>query len=468
MNPQLPESWKPVLESSGLSTTEIDTPIGESSEWLKLQMRFGTRGFTMLHARSDADTITWRATLSLPIPEESAGLASLLAEQLQDLGATESSVTHAGPPATVIASFPATLGEEGIQRVVLTTLRAADYVQALELDSSAPNPLLTPATNTRPEEPTAPASTSSAFEQIGDDTPAPREQAPAAPTSGFEQIGPGTTRPTSTTASVDSLALVDHLIDSSGRDVDVHFIFSDALDATLRRALEDALSRTTATRFDAYVELAEPREATDRSVHMILAPAISTADERDVDALRQDCVRFARRLREFGELGVSLAELIELDRPAPRARSTRTETTHTDDAPRRGDAPASESGFVLDLGGSSSSERDDEGETELGMPARSAGLTAGDFTDPRLRRDDSTADLVDVVLRHPGYSDKNISKVLSILLSIEYSKALMLAQSAPCVIAWGIGQERALTMKNVIESGGGRVVLVEPDTFAPS
>lgn len=417
----------------------------------------------MLHARSDADSVSWRVTLSLPIPGESAGLARLLAEQLAALGATEANVTLPGPPATVIATFADTLDTSTIQRVVLTTLRAADYVHALELDSSAPNPLLESTVNPSTEDP-APRSPS-AFEQIGDDAPSSPEDTPASPLSGFEQIGPGTQDASAAATSIDALTLVEHVIDSNGRDVDAHFIFSAPLDPALRHTLEDALTRTTATRFDAYVELTEPREVPERSIHLLLAPALSTANERDVDALRQDCIRFARRVREFGELGVSLAELLDLERlPRPNT-SARASST----APREEEAreEADVSGFVLDLNDANPSSAYED-ETELGMPARSAGLTAGDFADPRLRREDATAELVDVVLRHPGYSDKNISKVLSILLSIEYSKALMLAQSAPCVIAWGIGQERALTMKNVIESGGGRVVLVEPDTFASS
>ena len=85
-----------------------------------------------------------------------------------------------------------------------------------------------------------------------------------------------------------------------------------------------------------------------------------------------------------------------------------------------------------------------------------APLKPGFFDDARLKRPDATTSLVDVVLRHPGYSDKNIGQVLSILLSIEYASCLDLAAKAPVVVAWGVARERALTMKTVMEREQGR------------
>jgi hypothetical protein len=92
-------------------------------------------------------------------------------------------------------------------------------------------------------------------------------------------------------------------------------------------------------------------------------------------------------------------------------------------------------------------------------------LEAGRFDDPRLKGPDATTSLVDVVLRHPGYSDRRIGQVLSILLSIEYSGSLELINKAPTVIAWGVSRERAQTMKTVIEGAGGKVHLSEPGQF---
>jgi hypothetical protein len=100
-------------------------------------------------------------------------------------------------------------------------------------------------------------------------------------------------------------------------------------------------------------------------------------------------------------------------------------------------------------------------------PAEGDALEPGRFDDPRLDANDATTQLVDVVLRHPGYSDRRIGQVLSILLSVDYADALDLASAAPRVIAWGVGNDRAQTMKTVIEGAGGKVLLVEPDTFAP-
>ena len=60
---------------------------------------------------------------------------------------------------------------------------------------------------------------------------------------------------------------------------------------------------------------------------------------------------------------------------------------------------------------------------------------------------------------------RTIGQVLGILLEIDYPDALKLASQAPCIIAWGVSQERAQTMKRVIERTDGRVVLVEPDSL---
>jgi hypothetical protein len=100
-------------------------------------------------------------------------------------------------------------------------------------------------------------------------------------------------------------------------------------------------------------------------------------------------------------------------------------------------------------------------------PADGDPLIQGRYEDSRLNVPDAMTSLVDVVLRHPGYSDRRIGQVLSILLSVDYADALDLANSAPRVIVWGVGEERAQTMKTVIEGAGGKVVLVEPDTFPP-
>lgn len=95
-------------------------------------------------------------------------------------------------------------------------------------------------------------------------------------------------------------------------------------------------------------------------------------------------------------------------------------------------------------------------------------LKAGNFDDARLKEPQSTSNLVDVVLRHPGYSDRRVGQVLSILLSIEYFAALRLMQASPIVIARAVANSRALTMQEVIEGAGGKIQLTDPDRYPTS
>jgi hypothetical protein len=261
-------------------------------------------------------------------------------------------------------------------------------------------------------------------------------------------------------------------------------------------AILDALRKIFRTSFDARVEPTASVEhnlnvSGDRTICFILQPALTTAKEEDVRRLRDDLIDYCARLRKFGDLRLSLEEFLGIrsaarsteQRDAPRHE--RREERHT----RQEEEEPSSSGFVLGFGSDDAPEqsaretrredpprreqraRDEEpqgltlsfdgGESSSGRDA----LRPGDFEDARLKREDATSSLVDVVLRHPGYSDKNICQVLTILLSVDYSKALHTIQQAPCVIAWGIGLERALTFRNVIEGAGGKVLLVEPGTF---
>ncbi len=94
-----------------------------------------------------------------------------------------------------------------------------------------------------------------------------------------------------------------------------------------------------------------------------------------------------------------------------------------------------------------------------------AALKPGVFDDPRLSQPQSTEPLVDVILRHPGYSDRRVGQVLSILLSIAYHDALRLMQASPVVIARAVANARALRMQEVIEGAGGKIQLTDPDRY---
>ncbi len=127
------------------------------------------------------------------------------------------------------------------------------------------------------------------------------------------------------------------------------------------------------------------------------------------------------------------------------------------DSPSRSDETSSDEDEIV-LGGADSSPDPEPAEPETG-------LTPGDYTDPRLMRDDATTSLVDVVLRHPGYAEDKMGHNLSILLGVDFPEAMELVETAPRVIAWGVGRERASRFQRVIEEAGGKVVLVEPDSL---
>lgn len=166
-------------------------------------------------------------------------------------------------------------------------------------------------------------------------------------------------------------------------------------------------------------------------------------------ALVADLEGFLARLEKFSDHGVDLFEYLGIrrDRSGPTSEPSADEEKLATSLPVA--APA-ERPVVLGLG---------EAQASTGA------LRAGDFEDPRLRREDATTALVDLVLRHPGYSERRIGQVLSILLSIEYHQAVALSERAPCVIAWSVGDQRAQSFKEVIESAGGKALLVEPGTF---
>ena len=251
------------------------------------------------------------------------------------------------------------------------------------------------------------------------------------------------------------------------------------------RALIQSISRNIATRFDAHVDSVRHNP----NPVLELRPAISQHTQADVDRLHKDTRRYMERLTTIDQAGISLDLILGADAPPSgemSQQSSRDEMRRT-----RRDIPSSQftairpssggpptqpateqhnTGFVLaiepDPRDTTTSGADEAPQrVELAAQLRTT-LRQGDFTDERLRREDAESALVDVVLRHPGYSDKNMAKVLTLLLSVDYSQALSIISLAPCVLARGTGQERARTMKSVIEGAGGKVVLVEPDTFA--
>ena len=509
-----PTHWSKALDTLDISAQTSSTPSGEAEDWAEVLKHFSTRGYLLVFLRPQAQGVSTRLDFALPQMERSASFGRELAARLRVLGARDAELSAEGPPAVVKAGF-GDLDEDRAQTILTLFLKVRDFIARLEDDPSAPSPLeQVDAYPPRDREEDAGETTFSAMvaEDDEEDQPA-REEAPAkkAPSGGgFEVIGKSAPAPSSTDTSStrsertrseevasdsDFLAVVASDVFVSRGAVHMALALSNFPGASRYDAILDALRKIFRTSFDARVEPTASVEhnlnvSGDRTICFILQPALTTAKEEDVRRLRDDLIDYCARLRKFGDLRLSLEEFLGIrsaarsteQRDAPRHE--RREERHT----RQEEEPSS-SGFVLGFGSDDAPEqsaretrredpprreqraRDEEpqgltlsfdgGESSSGRDA----LRPGDFEDARLKREDATSSLVDVVLRHPGYSDKNICQVLTILLSVDYSKALHTIQQAPCVIAWGIGLERALTFRNVIEGAGGKVLLVEPGTF---
>lgn len=480
-----PPVWSEALDALTLSTSTHTTPGGEQEEWAQALTCFATRGFMMGFVRPQAQGIALRLDLALPDTARTAPFAREVAARLRVLGARDAQVLADGPPAIIKAGF----GEQDAERahtVLTLLLKLGDYIRALEQNPSAPSPLEHMDAPAGQQEVPGGETTFSGFEAIGskakdtqEESKESKETSRERPPAGFERIGkkveaeqPERER---TGAQRDATRVVAADVWLARDEVHV----AVALDARGGQAqIEHALAHVLRTRFDARANPAAQVEPSLRGNHaslltFALAPALTTASAQDVRQLREDLQAYFERLVRFGELDIKLGDVLDLSERAEQPpRTTRQpargdETTRRESSPReaprreRAGREEDESGFVFDLGGAAS----EKGQASQ-SPSGADTLRTGDFEDARLAREDAETSLVDVVLRHPGYSDKNICQVLTILLTIEYSKALETIAKAPCVLAWGIGMERAQTFKNVIEGAGGKVLLVEPGTFS--
>ncbi len=460
----LPSNWSSTLESLELHSGQAQPPTGLHSPWYAPIMRFGKRGFFMAFLnKEDSKPVQLRLEF---VPPTSAPdkFVHELQSRLETLGLTIDSVTPtaSGQPVLLHTSVSEHLERtpDDIQALLLLLMKLGDYTIALDTDPNTPSPL---EHNTQTIQTPLTTETPAGFEVIGDHAPKKEEPAPQSSGSPFENIGASTPQSSSssTGTGVSSFKLSKHAH---------HLELELSLGKDTPQELLHSLEKNMSVRFDAEVRI---NYRTPNPV-MELSPALTTATRDDLEALYRDTHRYMDRMVDMSSSGISLDNIADKTSTsrASMLRTTRRDIPSTlvskfrDKITNPTESSSQETtGFVLPIE-PSHQEQDESPATTFTTQAHT--LKAGDFTDERLRREDSTGALVDVVLRHPGYSDRNMAKVLTLLLSIEYSQALVLIESSPCVLAWGTGNERAQTMKNVIEGAGGKVVLVEPDTFAPN
>ncbi len=255
----------------------------------------------------------------------------------------------------------------------------------------------------------------------------------------------------------------DFLLDVEREWVDVLLGFGSALDADGYTSLQKRLRRNLRAKYDVEVEDVAPHEVPGELAHvprmrvaLRLTPAVSSRSLR-VDEVARHAEEYFGTLASLASSGVDPLVFLGVRDAALTGTASRPERP----------PPATHDLAVEETGPQFEAEDDDEpvvlsvaDEPKDGDP-----LETGRYDDPRLQGADANTSLVDVVLRHPGYSDRNIGQVLSILLSLDYARCLELARLAPTVIAWGVARDRAKTMKTVIEGAGGKVYLAAPGEF---
>jgi len=242
----------------------------------------------------------------------------------------------------------------------------------------------------------------------------------------------------------------------------------------VRDDVEEALKRNLRAKFDVDVQVLEPERIRElgaeypRSVGFRVTPVSITGESPpSLPSCQRALVDYLETIGELSDGGIDPLVFLGVKR-SPRDGGSRETPDPRITSPGT-DVEDDEDSFLL-VADEDSDASDSDGEFVLAAPEfdDSDPLQTGRFDDHRLDEPDATSALVDVVLRHPGYSDRRVGQVLSILFSIEYFEALGLMQNAPIVVARGVSRDRGQTIQTVVEAAGGRVKLTEPDRFPAS
>lgn len=461
-------AWREPFDALAIDiepTERPDNADGGGRDWFQTLTRFSRRGFLrLLVAPGESDAVVFA---QLAVPGADADYATTLAAHLTRVSNANWSADTATTPWVLRAPAVAL---ENLQEVVRTFTRVADHILAAE-DGARAHVLAQEFTSG------AGASNSSAIEKNTAERSekTAKTETPAPTNSPFETIGTGSTSnlgaPDEVAAKPDAprhTATGDAMLDGFRVAVRNGVLHADLdltnpIDRSTENRLLAALARTLSARFD--ITLLS-QELNARGTGATISLAMRANVEADSGTVAADVGRYFERLKKFNGLGMSL-----LDTLMPGATSTRAPSQ-----PSRSSQPAQPARHAAPRRTSAAQPEPASNGDEVvlafasGAPTAAAtphadGLQPGNFRDPRIRRDDATTPLVDVVLRHPGYSDKNMSQVLSILLDITHYDAARLVAQAPCLIGWGVSHERARDFKRVIEGAGGRVTLVEPDSL---
>jgi len=471
----LPDAWRELADELDLDVRPCDPPDDTTggAQWVDVLRRFGDEGFMRLLASPGATTSSLHLELAPPTGGSGPEWVQAVASELESRLETTWNVDDGGPPWTLTASVVDGPNPDNLAPFLTGLMQLGDYISSP--DSAEPPEWLTPSDGSggRPRSgDTESSDTDGIFETIGDDADDDGSRQPAAddPDRGRRLSGHGS----------DARLAAANVVESDG-SLEATITLDREVSTAALETLGRGLAHTLRARFGVH---ARPLPAGEGSETSSVTKTVSVRiDEMESDrAATFDATEMADRLDEyfgrlekFGGHGLALADVLGLGESADertQAKKPRQEPTDERSEPGGSIGEPEDDGVVLNLEGDASDEQslpegaDDSGETVLQGP--DSGLQAGNYTDPRLKREDAETALVDVVLRHPGYAERRMAHNLGILLDVDFTDAMELVQDAPCLIAWGVGRERGLRFKRVIENAGGKVVLVEPETFTPA
>lgn len=494
----LPDAWRELADELDLDVRPCDPPDDTTggAQWFDVLRRFGDEGFMRLLASPDTTRSSLRLELAPPRGGSGPEWVQAVASELKSRLDANWNVDDGGPPWTLTASVVDGPNTDNLAPFLTGLMQLGDYISSP--DSAEPPAWLTPAEGSR-EAPrsgseqmprsgdTESRDTDGIFETIGDDAgdDGSRQSAADDPDRRRRLSGHGS----------DARLAAANIVESDG-SLQATITLDRDVSTSALETLGRGLAHTLRARFGVH---ARPLPAGGDSDSTSGTKTVSVRiDEMDSErAATFDATEMADRLddyfgrlEKFGGHGLALADVLGLGDSADEQTQTKRgqestrgsrrtieesrDTKMTDQGTEpegSGDEPEDD-GVVLNLEGDASDEQslregaDDSGETVL--QGADSGLQAGNYTDPRLKREDAETALVDVVLRHPGYAERRMAHNLGILLDVDFTDAMELVQDAPCLIAWGVGRERGLRFKQVIENAGGKVVLVEPETFTPA
>lgn len=421
-------NFREILEELEIPTTATAGPNGAAGEWLQLLAVFGQRGF--LRALTDGDALA----LECAPPGDAAPTRKALEQHGW-------SIAEERVPFVAQRELPSSVDE--MRAMWLRVTKLADATR--NEDSAAFLSALTASEASEASE-AEDAPTGGAFEVIGD-ADAAVDAAAAPQSSAFE------------------FALV-----RAGEEVHAALGFSDRIGRVEHDDLEARLISNLRGKYDVDVEAVGAPDVDAKlpappTTRVSLKVRAAVGSNLSVQAVERAVGEYLETLQELAVAGVD--PLVFLGARSSKRNTGAFEAIGATAAPQAAATEVEISSVELDL--APPGDDDDVDEVVFSaVPTADEPLQPGLFEDERLKRLDATSALVDVVLRHPGYSDRNIGQVMSILLSLDYGSCLEIAGKAPTVITWGVARERALTMKTVLEGAGGRVVLVEPGTFGES